>query len=56
MIGRLRARMMRGSHRICRKQGVAEKINLQRDDGYAKPCQVKQVRRAISKYELGEGD
>ena len=47
---------IRGSHHIYRKQGVAEKINLQRDDGHAKPYQVKQVRRTISKYKLGEGD
>jgi len=32
---------VRGSHHIFRKQGVAEKINLQRDDGNAKPYQVK---------------
>lgn len=47
---------IRGSHHIYRKQGVAEKINLQRDDGHAKPYQVKQVRRTILKYKLGEGD
>lgn len=28
---------IRGSHHLYRKQGVAEKINLQRDDGHAKP-------------------
>lgn len=47
---------IRGSHHIYKKQGVAEKINLQRDDGHAKPYQVKQVRRAILKYKLGEED
>ncbi len=39
-----------------RKQGVVEKINLQRDDGGAKPYQVKQVRRVILKYRLGRDD
>ena len=39
-----------------RKQGVVEKINLQRDDGYAKPYQVRQVRRLILKHKLGEDD
>ena len=31
---------------------VPEKINLQRDDGHAKPYQVRQVRRVIHKYEI----
>ena len=38
---------VRGSHHIFRKEGVAERINLQRDDGHAKPYQVRQVRRVI---------
>ncbi|MBS3947516.1 MAG: type II toxin-antitoxin system HicA family toxin [Dethiobacter sp.] len=45
---------IRGSHHIFRKPGVAEKINLQRDDGHAKVYQVRQVRRVILKYRLGE--
>ena len=45
---------IRGSHHIFRKQGVAEKLNLQRDDGHAKPYQVRQVRRVILKYKLEE--
>lgn len=44
---------IRGSHHIFRKEGVAEKINLQRDDSIAKPYQVKQVRNVIIKYKLG---
>jgi hypothetical protein len=44
---------IRGSHHIFRKQGVEEKINLQREDGKAKPYQVRQVRAIISKYSLG---
>ena len=35
---------------------MAELINLQRDGNDAKPYQVKQVRRVISKYRLGEED
>ena len=37
------------------KGGVAERINLQRDDSHAKPYQVQQVRRVIVKYRLEEG-
>jgi hypothetical protein len=43
----------RGSHHIFRKPGVEDKINLQRDDGDAKPYQVRQVRHIILKYGLG---
>jgi predicted RNA binding protein YcfA (HicA-like mRNA interferase family) len=44
---------MRGSHHIFRKEGIEEKINLQRDGNKAKPYQVKQVRNIIIKYKLG---
>ena len=43
-----------GSHHIFRKPGITEKINLQRDDSHAKAYQVRQVRRVILKYQLGE--
>lgn len=33
---------VRGSHHIFRKQGIEEKINLQRDDSKAKVYQVRQ--------------
>ena len=46
---------VRGSHHIFRREGVAERINLQRDDGHAKPYQVRQVRGVIVKYRLEEG-
>jgi hypothetical protein len=46
----------RGSHHIFRRAGVEEKLNLQRDDGKAKPYQVRQVRQVILKYQLGELD
>ncbi len=48
------AERIRGSHHIFRKPGITEKINLQRDDGHAKAYQVRQVRRVILKYQLGE--
>ena len=47
---------VRGSHHLYRKQGVLEKVNLQRDHANAKPYQVRQVRRIILKYRLGESD
>ncbi len=47
---------VRGSHHLYRRQGIAEKVNLQRDGGNAKPYQVRQVRRLILKYKLGEDD
>ena len=43
---------VRGSHHMFRKGGVEGRINLQRDDGYAKPYQVRQVRRVILKYAI----
>ena len=45
---------MRGSHHIFRKQGVAEKINLQRQGAQAKSYQVKQVRIIIQKHKLAK--
>ena len=44
---------IRGSHHIFRKQGLIEKINLQRDGSKAKAYQVRQVRNIILKYNLG---
>ena len=37
-----------------RKEGIEEKINLQREDDKAKPYQVRQVRALILKYKLGD--
>ena len=37
-----------------RKEGIEEKINLQRDDDKAKPYQVRQVRALILRYKLGD--
>jgi len=44
---------IRGSHHIFRKEGIVEKINLQRDDSKAKAYQVRQVRNVVLKYNLG---
>jgi len=43
----------KGGHHIFRKQGIEEKINLQKDGNKAKPYQVKQVRAVILRYKLG---
>jgi len=44
----------RGSHHIFRKEGIEEKINLQKDNAKAKPYQVRQVRALILKHKLGD--
>jgi virulence-associated protein VapD len=44
---------VRGSYHMFRREGIEEKINLQRDDGKAKPYQVRQVRAVILRYKLG---
>lgn len=43
----------RGSHHVFRKEGITEKINLQRDGSKAKAYQVRQVRNMILKYNIG---
>jgi hypothetical protein len=45
---------IRGSHHMFRKEGIAEKINLQREGSKAKVYQVRQVRDIILKYKLGD--
>lgn len=47
---------IRGSHHIFRKEGVVERINLQRDGNHAKPYQVRQVRMMLLKYEWEEDE
>jgi len=42
----------KGGHHTFRKGGVAEKTNLQRFGGNAKPYQVRQVRNVLVKYRL----
>lgn len=43
---------IKGSHHTFRKNGVPEKINLQRDGSKAKSYQVRQVRNIIQRYQL----
>ena len=45
---------VRGSHHLFRREGVRERLNIQRDGSHAKPYQVRQVRQAILKYRLGD--
>lgn len=47
---------IRGSHHNFRKDGIAEKINLQRDGSKAKAYQVRQVRSVIVDNALGGED
>ena len=47
---------IRGSHHVYRKRGIPEKMNLQRDDGNAKPYQVRQFRRLALKYQMGSDE
>ena len=49
------AERVRGSHHIFRKEGVRERINLQRDGSHAKLYQVRQVRQVILKHQLEGG-
>lgn len=42
----------KGSHRVYIKSGIPEIVNLQNVNGKAKPYQVKQVLRIITKYSL----
>ena len=48
------AERQRGSHHIFRRDGVPERLVLQRDGSHAKPYQVRQVRKVILNYQLGE--
>jgi hypothetical protein len=43
---------IRGSHHRFDRAGVRELINLQRDGATAKPYQVRQVRRILTRYGL----
>ena len=47
---------VRSSHHMFRKNGVEEKINLQREGSKAKVYQVRQVRNILLKYKLGGGE
>ena len=42
----------RGGHHIFRREGVSERINLQRIGSDAKPYQIRQLRRVIVAHAL----
>lgn len=46
---------IKGSHHIFTKPEVTEILNIQPKGSHATPYQVKQVRRIITRYRLGEG-
>lgn len=46
----------RGSHHAFVRPGVEDLINLQREGSMAKPYQVRQVRRVLTRYGLGSED
>jgi predicted RNA binding protein YcfA (HicA-like mRNA interferase family) len=43
-----------GSHHIFRMEGIAKKLNLQKDGDKAKSYQIKQVRNLILENNLGD--
>ena len=47
---------IKGDHHIFYKEGIEEIINIQPKKKKAKPYQVKQVRKLILDYKLGETD
>lgn len=47
---------IRGSHHIFTRTGVTEIINVQPRGNLAKDYQVKQIRRIILHYRLGDKD
>jgi predicted RNA binding protein YcfA (HicA-like mRNA interferase family) len=49
------AERVKGSHHIFTHQTVAEILNLQPKNSFVKPYQVKQVRKILVQYKLGEG-
>ena len=50
------AERVRGSHHVFRRENVRERLNIQRDGSHAKPYQVRQVRRVLLRYRLGEDE
>lgn len=49
-------RRIRGGHHIFSKSDLKEILNLQPNNGKAKPYQVKQIREILLRYELRLGD
>ena len=46
---------IKGSHHNFSREGIIEKINIQKDGNLAKAYQVRQVRNIIIKYKLLDG-
>jgi hypothetical protein len=46
----------RGSHRVFARNGIAELVNLQMEQGNAKPYQVRQVATLVRRYDLNLED
>ena len=47
---------IKGDHHIFYKEGIVEIINIQPKKNMAKPYQVRQIRKLILDYKLGETD
>lgn len=43
---------VQGSHHIYKQAGVREVVNLQNENGKAKPYQVRQVLKIVNEYNL----
>ena len=46
---------IKGSHHIYEHKNVVEMVNIQDDNGKAKPYQIKQFLQLVEKYELRLG-
>ncbi len=46
---------IRGSNHLFCRPDIGVFMNLQRNGGKAKPYQVRQARKVISKFDLGKG-
>ncbi len=47
---------IKGDHHIFTRNGIEEIINIQPAKNKAKPYQVKQIRKLLVKYKIGEKD
>jgi hypothetical protein len=47
---------IKGDHHIFTREDIEEILNLQPKGSQAKPYQVRQVRQALVKYQLGGSD
>ncbi len=55
-LGFAEARQNGTSHRIFKMSGIPDIINLQEQNGNAKPYQVGEIKKIIKKYKLGGDD